>query len=157
MKRTIHLLVLLLILSVTSLAAQSRHPMNKEQFKKSQQEYLIEKSKLTPSEAEKFFPLYFELQDKKHELNKEAWHKLRKGQKENLTESEYSKIVEDVIQVRIATDKLELEYVQKYKKFLSSKKIYKLQRAEMSFRRTILKHAQQHSMNKAIKKAERQK
>lgn len=142
MKKTIHLLVLLIAFGITSAAAQSHHPMNKEQFRKAQQDYLTEKVQLTPNEAKKFFPLYFELQDKKHDMNKEAWHKLHKGQKGNLTESEYSKLVEDIIEVRIATDKLELEYVQMYKKFLSSKKIYKLQRAEMSFRRNILKKAQ---------------
>lgn len=41
---------------------------------------------------------------------------MRKGKDPNTTETEYAKIVEDVIKARIATDQLELEYVQKYKK-----------------------------------------
>lgn len=87
----------------------------------------------------KFFPLYFELQDKKQTYNKEAWQKLRQGKNPNTTETEYGKIVEDVIQARIAADELELEYVRKYKQFLPAKKIYLLQKAEMRFHRELLK------------------
>ena len=94
---------------------------------------------LNAQEAARFFPLYFELQDKKQEQNKEAWQKMRKGKDPNTTETEYAKIVEDVIKARIATDQLELEYVQKYKKFLSAKKIYQVQKAEMKFHRELLK------------------
>ena len=38
-------------------------------------------------------------------------------------------------------DKLDLEYVRKYKKFLSAKKIYDIQKAEMRFHRELLKSA----------------
>ena len=79
------------------------------------------------------------LQDKKQAYNKEAWQKLRQGKNPNTTETEYGKIVEDVIQARIATDELELEYVRKYKQFLPAKKIYLLQKAEMRFHRELLK------------------
>ena len=96
-------------------------------------------AKRNAQEAARFFPLYFELQDKKQEQNKEAWQKMRKGKDPNTTETEYAKIVEDVIKARIATDQLELEYVQKYKKFLSAKKIYQVQKAEMKFHRELLK------------------
>ena len=79
------------------------------------------------------------LQDKKQTYNKEAWQKLRQGKNPNTTETEYGKIVEDVIQARIAADELELEYVRKYKQFLPAKKIYLLQKAEMRFHRELLK------------------
>ena len=89
-------------------------------------------------EAARFFPLYFEL-GQEAGTKKEAWQKMRKGKDPNTTETEYAKIVEDVIKARIATDQLELEYVQKYKKFLSAKKIYQVQKAEMKFHRELLK------------------
>lgn len=88
----------------------------------------IQQAGLSNDEAQKFFPLYFELQDKKQAYNKEAWQKLRQGKNPNTTETEYGKIVEDVIQARIAADELELEYVRKYKQFLPAKKIYLLQK-----------------------------
>ena len=56
--------------------------------------------------------------------------------------------MEDVIKARIATDQLELEYVQKYKKFLSAKKIYQVQKAEMKFHRELLKGSRGNKNNR---------
>lgn len=137
-KRTFYALTLLLILCVSSIQAQNTK-FSKEEFRNRQKEFFIQQAGLSNDEAQKFFPLYFELQDKKQAYNKEAWQKLRQGKNPNTTETEYGKIVEDVIQARIAADELELEYVRKYKQFLPAKKIYLLQKAEMRFHRELLK------------------
>lgn len=137
-KRTFYALTLLLILCVSSIQAQNTK-FSKEEFRNRQKEFFIQQAGLSNDEAQKFFPLYFELQDKKQSYNKEAWQKLRQGKNPNTTETEYGKIVEDVIQARIAADELELEYVRKYKQFLPAKRIYLLQKAEMRFHRELLK------------------
>lgn len=126
---------------MVSVQAQKKM-MSQEEFRKQQQAFLTERAGLTQEEAQKFFPLYFELQDKKGSYNKEAWQKLRKGKDAGTTEAEYAKIVEDVLQTRITIDQMELEYVRKYKQFLSAKKIYQIQKAEMKFHRELLKNAQ---------------
>lgn len=147
MKRIVHILLLLIVVSIS--AAYAQEPtMNKQQFRQRQKRYLTEKASLTPQEAQAFFPLYFELQDKKHDLNKEAWVKLRKEQKENLTEAAYSKLIDDVAKARIAADELEYEYVQRYKEVLPAKKIYRIQRAEMHFHRELLKCYRHGNKNK---------
>ena len=64
---------------------------------------------------------------------------MRKGKEENLSEAEYNKIVEEIIKARISCDQLDLEYLHKYQKFLSSKQIFNIQRAEMKFHRELLK------------------
>ena len=151
MKRIIPLFVLMLVCSLTTLQAQ-HDPMNKQQFRERQKQFIIQRVKLTQEEAEKFFPLYFELQDKKHELNRNVWKQMRNGQKGELTDTEYDKIVEDVIKARIAADKLDLEYVKKYKKFLSPKKVYRLMRSEMTFHRNLLNSF---THNKKGKRAQR--
>lgn len=138
MKKTIYMLVLLLTVCLTGLQAQNAK-LSKEEFRNRQKEFFTQQAGLSNEEAQKFFPLYFELRDKKQAYNKEAWQKLRQGKNANTTETEYGKIVEDVIQARIATDELELEYVRKYKQFLPAKKIYLLQKAEMRFHRELLK------------------
>lgn len=113
--------------------------LSKEEFRNVQEKFITEKANLTAKEAKQFFPLYFELQDKKTSLNKEAWEKLRKGKEEYVNEAEYSQLVEDIIETRIQIDKLDLEYVRKYKKILPAKKIFEIQRAEMKFHRELLK------------------
>lgn len=138
MKRFFHILILFIVCSLSAVQAQ-HNTMNKQQFRQKQKEYLIEKASITPQEAKAFFPLYFELQDKKHDLNKDTWMKLRREQKNKLNEEEYSKIIDEVAKARIASNELEYEYIQKYKKILSSKKIYRIQRAEMHFHQDLLK------------------
>ena len=138
MKRTIQLIAMFLVCSFSSLYAQHA-TMNQQQFREHQRQYLTEKAQLTPKEAKAFFPLYFELQNKKRELNKEAWGKLRRNPQQDFTESEYGKLVDDVARARVASDQLEYEYIQKYKEVLSAKKIYRIQRAEMHFHRDLLK------------------
>ncbi|WP_455585835.1 hypothetical protein [Bacteroides sp.] len=113
--------------------------LSPEEFRAKQEAYIIEKAGLTKEEAAKFFPVYFELQDKKKALNDKAWNMLRKGKDEKTTEAQYGEILEDVYDARIASDELEKSYYQKFKKILSNKKIFLVQRAEMRFHRELLK------------------
>lgn len=136
-------LVTLLIISCISISVQAqgkKEPQfSKEEFRAKQEAYLTEKAEITPEEATRFFPVYFELQDRKKAVNDKAWQQVRKGKAPKTTDAEYEQIIEDIVKARIEADKLDLEYLQRFKKVLSPKKIYKLQRAEMRFHRDILK------------------
>lgn len=68
------------------------------------------------------------------------------------TDAEYEQIIEGIVKARIEADKLDLEYLQRFKKILSPKKIYKLQRAEIKFHRDILKIMHQSQKNKSNKR-----
>lgn len=126
-------------------AQEKKECMSKEQFRERQKQYFADKADLTQEEAAKFFPLYFELQDKKFSYNKEMWGKMHKiRESKNVSDAEYSRITEDLIKTRLTIDELELEYLRKYKKVLSPKKIYNIQRAEMKFSRELLKDAGKH-------------
>lgn len=135
MKKLFYILAFFIGICINAYAQQAK--LSKEEFRNMQEKFISEKAKLTKKEAKQFFPLYFELQDKKTSLNKEAWKKLRK--EKNVSETEYSQLVEDIIETRIQIDKLDLEYIRKYKKILPAKKIFDIQRAEMRFHRELLK------------------
>ncbi|MCD8092553.1 MAG: hypothetical protein LUF01_06880 [Bacteroides sp.] len=128
-----------------------QHP-TQEEFRAKQKAFITEKAGLTKEEATKFFPLYFELQDRKKQLNDEAWNLLRKGKNENTTEAQYEEIMEGVYDARIASDRLGKTYFDKFKKILPAKKIYLVQRAEMKFHRDLLKGMQQKGKGGPIKK-----
>ena len=113
--------------------------LSREEFRAKQKAFIIEQAGLNKEEAAKFFPVYFELQDRKKQLNDEAWNLLRKGRDEKTTEAQYNEILEGVYDARIATNRLEKTYYEKFKKILSNKKIYLVQRAEMRFNRELLK------------------
>ena len=55
------------------------------------------------------------------------------------TEAQYAEINEKVANNRIAADQLDKTYLGKFKKILSSKKIFLVQRAEMRFHREMIK------------------
>ena len=115
--------------------------LSPEEFRAKQKAFIIEKAGLNKEEAAKFFPVYFELQDKKKALNDKAWGLLRKGKDDNTTEAQYAEILKGVYDARSASDKLERDYYEKFKKILSNKKIYMVQKAEMRFHRELLKSA----------------
>lgn len=115
--------------------------LSPEEFRAKQKAFIIEKAGLNKEEAAKFFPVYFELQDKKKALNDKAWGLLRKGKDDKTTEAQYAEILKGVYDVRSASDKLERDYYEKFKKILSNKKIYMVQKAEMRFHRELLKNA----------------
>ena len=136
------LIILLIIVcgftpALRAVGSPNQHLSPKE-FRAKQQAFITEKAGLTQEEAAKFFPVYFELQDRKKQLNDEAWKLLRSGKDEKTTDTQYGEILEGVYDARIASDRLDKTYFEKFKKILC-KKIYLVQRAEMRFHRELLK------------------
>ena len=123
--------------------AQNKSKYSKSEFRAKKQAYMAEKAGLTEEESEKFFPLYFEFQDKKKEINKDAWETAKKGIKPDTTDQEYKEIIDNFITDQEAIAKLEREYIEKYRKVLSDKKIYMLYWAEIKFSRNMLKILQE--------------
>lgn len=141
MKKLIVLWIMCLGLVPVTLSAAGGNDqhLTEQEFRAKQQAFITEKAGLTEGEAQKFFPLYFKLQDEKKQLNDKAWRLMRQGRKEKLTEEGYEKILEGVYEARIASDELEKAYFEKFRKILSCKKIYDVQQAEMRFHRAWLK------------------
>lgn len=139
MKKELYALMLLLVMCSQSIQAQKAKCLSKEEFRAKQEAFLTEQAALTEKEAKQFFPLYFELQDKKHEYNKKGWKMMREGKQENLSDDEQMALIEEVIKTKIKVNELDLQYIHKYKAFLPAKKIYRIQQAEMRFHRELLK------------------
>jgi hypothetical protein len=136
MKRYI---LITLLMMTTLLPALAQQKCNREEFRAKQEAYLTEQAELTQDEAARFFPLYFELQDKKKALNDAAFAKAKTGKKGTATEKEYEDILDQLAQARLACDRLDVEYLGRFKQILSAKKLYFLQRAEMKFHRDLVR------------------
>ena len=110
------LIILLIIVcgftpALRAVGSPNQHLSPKE-FRAKQQAFITEKAGLTQEEAAKFFPVYFELQDRKKQLNDEAWKLLRSGKDEKTTDTQYGEILEGVYDARIASDRLDKPFVQ---------------------------------------------
>ncbi len=140
MKR-LFLVLMVSFIGIIGAFAQDGHrsKMSPEEFRQKQEAFITDKAELTQDEAAKFFPIYFELQDKKRALNDRAWSQIKRGKKEKMTEAEYEAIITNVLNARIASDKLEKAYFYRFKGILSCEKIFKVQGAEMRFHRELLK------------------
>lgn len=121
-------------------SGRCNHRLTQAEFRARQKAYITEKAGLTQAEVTKFFPLFFELQDRKKKLNDEVWKLIRMGKNEDTTESGYEEIMEGIYDARVASDLLDKTYFKKYKEILSCKKIYLIQRAEMKFHRELLRN-----------------
>ena len=139
---------LLLLLTVVTASAQER-PIKKphfspEEFQAKQKAYITEKADLTTQEAEAFFPLFFELQKKKFELERNVRKDFKKERNEKMTEEECRNFVYKMADTKIEIAKLEREYTEKYLKVLPPCKLRRVQHAEGSFQRDLMKKMTEH-------------
>ena len=142
---------LLLFISIICLTAtaqeqdnhQRRPRMSQEEMRVKQQEFITHHAELTEEESTAFFPLYFELQNKKHEANRRVWKQARAVPAQERTEEEYNKMIDALADVKIECATLEKEYLQKFKEILPAKKLMRVQMAEDRFQRELLRGMQQ--------------
>ena len=123
--------------------AQKRDKSTVIEFRLKKQTYMAQKAGLTEEESQKFFPLYFEFQDKKKEINKQAWSIAKKGKVPETTDQEYEEIIDNFFDNQEAIIELEKEYIKKYREILSDKKIYMVYWAEIKFSRNMMKILQE--------------
>ena len=146
MKKKGIFLLLLLVSTNLFLFAQRDDKRREEfeQFKEKRVAFITKAMALNTEEANAFWPLYNELQEKKFELNQQlrkAVYEFMKSVKTGKvhTASEYKDMVDLTAQFKINDAKLEEEYITKFSKVISYEKIFRYQQAELQFARQMLK------------------
>lgn len=133
------LFLILTLLCISVQAQKQNKPCSEEEFRAQKQAYLAEQAGMTEEEAAQFFPIYFELQALKKEINQKAWKAAKKGKDPQTTEAEYEAILNGFVDAEVQNHELDKKYLKKYQSVLSNKKIYMLLRAEIKFNRNMLK------------------
>jgi len=139
MQKSIYTLFIFLI-SVNSLFAQHD---KREKLKAYKAAYLTQQLDLSSKEAEKFWPVYNDYENKLFQLKvlkvKETREKVKvKGGIDALNESEANQILLKLNENDQAIIDTKKELYANLKKIISSKKILKLHRAEHEFNRKLL-------------------
>tara|TARA_R100001198_G_C5178333_1_gene176086 strand:- start:13 stop:474 length:462 start_codon:yes stop_codon:yes gene_type:complete len=131
------LFMILFLLAATVQAQDGKH----EKIKAWKTAYITEKLSLTSSEAEKFWPIYNNFDEKFHELRKkertEIFHKLRNGL-ENLSDAEANELIDKNLSIETSELELRKQLTAELRKVLSPKKIITLKKAENDFKRELL-------------------
>ena len=135
MKNTIFTIVVLLI-SLTGMAQRQFDPQTIELIKTKKIAFLTEAIGLTSQEAQKFWPVYNELEkeryllmDKKRELEDKS-----ESPKPGMTEADYRKLATEIVAAHAKEGNLLEEYNLKFLNILPAEKVVKLYRAEGKFR-----------------------
>lgn len=116
--------------------------MTHEEYQTKQKEFITRHAELTEEESAAFFPLYFELQGKKHEANRRVWKQVRAVPPHERTEEECNKMIDAMADVKIECATLEKEYLTKFKAILPAKKLMRVQMAEERYQRELLRGMQ---------------
>ncbi|MDR2038108.1 MAG: hypothetical protein LBQ60_09310 [Bacteroidales bacterium] len=111
-----------------------------EQFKVERIAYFTEKMGLTTEEAQSFWPIYNEMDEKKSKLFEERASIMRKfmHEQDQLPEKEVKKLLDRLVVIQEQESKIPVEYDAKFRKILSEQKVMKLYVAEMQFRNYLL-------------------
>lgn len=149
MKKILFTIAIAIFVALSATAQEQKAPGRKphfspEEFQAKQRAYITEKAGLTPEEAEAFFPLFFELQQKKFDIERDARKDAKPPRGERPTEQQCREFAYKTADAKIETAKLEREYIDKYLQVLDACKLQRVLHAENSFQRDLMKRMTQH-------------
>jgi hypothetical protein len=102
--------------------------------------FLTKKLDLTPAEAQKFWPIYNELDAKRKDIHKNMMEKMKESRDTGaMTEKQALGIIDADIAAKQADVDLTKEYVAKFKTVISPQQIVKLGKAEREFKEVLLR------------------
>lgn len=132
-------IIIILFFASTGLIAQ---PDRFEKIRTLKTAYITQELSLTPSEAEKFWPVYNEYDSKRTKLRlsegREVASKLR-DVTEDLTDEEANILIDRWLQIESESLLLQQELISNLRKVLPPNKIIELRKAENDFKRRLLK------------------
>ena len=140
------LLILILALASTAqftFSQEALEPSKREKLQALKVAYLTEELSLTPEEAQSFWPLYNELEDKMKAIRK-AQRENRMNAKKNLetmSDAELTVSIDKELAFEQKELDLKKEYNVLFKKILPIRKVAKLHASEQGFRRELLRGA----------------
>jgi hypothetical protein len=124
-------------------AADSSRKAQIEQLKKLRKDLFVQKLALTPTESDKFFPIYDEYQLKVKTIKKEFRQKWNGRKPEELSEQEAQQYLNDALKMRSAELDLFKTYSEKLKTAIPVKKIVILPRVEKEVQRELISKARE--------------
>ena len=140
--KTIKFLIVVSILFFQFTDVSGQDLNNKrEKIKAQKVAFITSKLQLTPEEAQQFWPVYNEFDNKREALNKEKNKEVRNYvlKKDNFSDSESEKVADDIIQYGIKLANLKQEYHLKFKIFFPANKVVGLYIAEGQFKQYLIK------------------
>jgi hypothetical protein len=134
------LIIILLLVSATGMAQRQIDPQTIELIKTKKIAFLTEQIGLTSQEAQKFWPVYNQLEKERYALMDKR-RELEKGienPKPGMSEADYRKAAIDMAAIHVKDGKLFEEYNLKLLTILSAEKVARLYVSEGKFRASLM-------------------
>ena len=139
MIKTIHLILLLLVGLLPAWGQQhddNGDPRGREKVRAAHAAYITERLALTPEEAERFWPLYREYNEKRRAIRQEL--RQMRG-----TQANDQVLLDRNLELKQKELDLEKEYSRRFQQIIPAEKLVKLPAAEADFRRLVFRQLQQ--------------
>ncbi len=142
------LLTLVTIIGFTAISIAQpgpKHEEKKEKVEAMKIGFITQQMNLTPEEAQKFWPVYNQMNNEVESLRKER-HLARENVKDNfetMTDPEFEKLINDELASRQKEFDIQKKYVAQFKAVVPIKKVAQFYRAEEQFKRKLLEKIQE--------------
>jgi len=110
--------------------------------------FLSQKLELTPEEAQKFWPVYNEFNQKKKDIQIERRIARLEMEKSSFSDEDAKKMISNEFKARKNELQLEEQYFQKFQEIITPKKVVRLAHAEREFNSRIIKRMQRVQQNR---------
>ena len=114
----------------------ARH--GREQLESARIAFITERLNLTPETAQKFWPVYNQVNQQKQELRREEFSLRKSSNASELTEGAAKKLLADMYTIKERQLKLERGAADKYQEVLSAVQVVQLVKAEEDFRHMVI-------------------
>lgn len=112
---------------------KDKRKFDPEKFKRDLSMHIVREAGLTPAEADKFFPVYFERKEKLRGLERQKSNTLKKGSQKSMSERDCQRILDEMAELEKKTQRVEKQYVDRMRKIIGARKMVKVFLAEKSF------------------------
>lgn len=112
-----------------------RPKFDPEEMRCQTEAFVIREAGLTPEEASKFFPVYFEMKDKLRNTQRKIDQAYRKAAEQNMSERDCERILDEVARMEKQREQTEADYMKRLRKLVPAGKLIKAILAEQNFGR----------------------
>lgn len=129
------------------------HKFSPEEFRQRCEAFVAREAKLTPSEAQKLFPLYHKMREEQRKLNEEQHRLRREAAKGDINDKRSLEILNRLNVISQKVIQIEIDYEKKMLKVVSASKLLRVKLAEQRFHRKMLNNiANNHRPRPKMKK-----
>lgn len=140
MKHTTILLLFALFtfIGTAAFAQADKHKEQRESIEAAKTAFLTDKMGLSPEQSQKFWPLYNEYEDKRHEIYTSS-SSLKRASLNEMSEREIKALIDGKFDRDQKVLNLEKEYAAKFQKVILTRQLVQLYRGEHEFTKLLLK------------------